>query len=70
MTQKISFVWVAMVLLVWAGTKFQHRLTDLHLSKLIMMVQTIRDVSKFASVNPAEVDLPECEIFYGFYEYQ
>ena len=35
------------------GTNFQHRLTDLHLSKLIMTMLTFGDVSKFASVNPA-----------------
>ena len=32
-------------------TNFQHRLTDLHWSKLIMTVLTFRDVSKFSSVN-------------------
>ena len=42
-----------MVLLVLVDTNFQHRLTDLHLSKLIMTVLTFRDASKFASVNPA-----------------
>ena len=30
-------------------------MTDLHLSMLIMMVITFRDVSKFASVNPANI---------------
>ena len=42
-----------MVLLVLVDTDFQHRLTDLHLSKVIMMVLTFRGISKFASVNPA-----------------
>ena len=42
-----------MVLLVLVESNFWHHLTDLHLSKLIMMVLTFRDVSKFANVNPA-----------------
>ena len=40
-----------MVLLVLVDTNFQHRLTDLRLSKLIMLVLTFRDTFKFASVN-------------------
>ena len=32
---------------------FYHRLTDLHLSTLIMTVLTFRDVSKFSGVNTA-----------------
>ena len=44
-----------MVLLVLVDTNFQHRMTDLHLSKLITTVLTFRDVSKFASVKTANV---------------
>ena len=50
---KIRSVSVAMVLLFLVYTNFFHRLTDLHLSKLIMTVLTFRDVSKFSSVNAA-----------------
>ena len=39
--------------LLLVGTNFLHRLTDLHLSKLIMTVLTFRGVSKFSSVNTA-----------------
>ena len=53
-TKKVDpSAWVATVLLVLVDTNFQHRLTDLHFSKLITTVLTVRDVSKFASVNPA-----------------
>ena len=34
------------MLLLLVDTNFWHRLTDLHLSKLIMTVLTLRDVSK------------------------
>ena len=40
-------------LLVLVDTNSKHRLTDLHLSKLIMTVLTFTGVSKFACVNPA-----------------
>ena len=43
------------MLLLLADTNFKHRLTDLHLSKLIMTVLTFRDISKFPSVNKAIV---------------
>ena len=46
-------IWLAAVLLLLDDTKFKHRLTDLHLSKLIMTVLPFRDVSKFSSVNTA-----------------
>ena len=43
-----------MVLLLLVDTNFQHRPTDLHLSKLTMTMPTFRDVSKFSSVNKAD----------------
>ena len=46
-------VWVATVLSLLVDTNFSHRLTDLHLSKLIMEVLTFPDVSKFSNVNAA-----------------
>ena len=39
--------------LLLVDTDFEHPLTDLHLSKLIMRVLTLRDVSKFSGVNTA-----------------
>ena len=39
-----------MMLLLLVDTNFQHRLTDLHLTKLIMTVLTFRDVSNFSSL--------------------
>ena len=41
------------MILLLVVTNAEHRLTDLHLSKLIMAVLTFRDVSKFAGVNTA-----------------
>ena len=43
---------LAMVPLVLLLTDFLHRLTDFYLSKLIMIGQTFREISKFSSVNP------------------
>ena len=41
-----------MVPLVLVVTNFKHRLTDLHLLKLIMIGPTFRDIFKFSGVNP------------------
>ena len=41
------------MLLLLVDTDCKHRLTVLHLSKLIMRVLTLRDISKFSSVNTA-----------------
>ena len=43
--------------LLLVDTSFKHRLTDLHSSKLIMTVPTFRDVSKFSSVDTANITL-------------
>ena len=50
------------VLLILVETNFKHRLTDLHLSKLIMTVLTFRDISKFASVNTANFTSELCDL--------
>ena len=41
------------MLWILVDTNFQHRLTDLRLSKLIMTVLTFRDFSRISGVNTA-----------------